>query len=167
LIAIIYGHLHQGGLLPALRHVHNSPVLSSVINPTKKIVVTYHTYMPPGYLVTSMSKFEGEEKVQTMIIDLKGAKREELDLTIERIFNEHSMNKIQVFVILPGTCRTDIIHLKQQKYSFSLLKQFGPHFDFDHSFEDPFHVKYAGTKYQWIQTLWDNYKLDLYQVTRG
>jgi len=123
--------------------------------------------MPPGYLVTSMSKFEYEEKIQTVIIDLKGAKREELDLTIEGIFNEYSMNKILVFVLLPGTCRTDLIYLKQQKYTFNLLQQFGPHLDFDNNFQEPFHVKYAGTKYQWICTIWDKYKLDLYQVTRG
>ena len=168
LISIFYGHLHQGGLLPALRHVHDSPNFSSpVIDTNKKIVVTYHTYMPPGYLVTSVSKSAYEEKFQTIIIDLKGAKREEFDLTIERIFNENLMNKIQVFIILPGTCRTDLIHLKQQKYSFDLIKQFGPHIDLDHSFEEPVHVKYAGTLFQWIGTIWNKCKLDLYEVTRG
>jgi hypothetical protein len=161
--------MHQGGLLPALRHIHNSPSngISNLIDTNKKFVVTYHTYMPPGYLVTSMSKSEYEQKIQTIIIDLKGAKREELDLTIENIFNEYSINHIQVFVVLPGTCRTDLIYLKQQKYSFNLLKQFGPHLDLDHSFEEPFLVKYAGTTYQWILTIWNQYKLDLYQVTRG
>jgi hypothetical protein len=161
--------MHQGGLLPALRHIHDFPsnINPTIIDTNKKFLITYHTYMPPGYLVTSMSKFESEEKIQTIIIDLKGAKREKFDLTIERLFNEYSMNNIQVFVVLPGACRIDLMYLKQQKYSFSLLKQFGPHLDFDHSFQEPFYVKYAGTKYQWIGTIWDKYKLDLYQVTRG
>jgi hypothetical protein len=161
--------MHQGGLLPALQHVHDFPsnVIPNIIDTNKKILVTYHTYMPPDYLVTLMSKFEYEEKIQTIIIDLKGAKREKLDLTIENIFNEYTMKNIQVFVVLPGTCRTDLIYLKEQKYNFNLLKQFGPHLDFDHSFEEPFHVKYAGTIYQWICTIWEKYKLDLYQVTRG
>jgi len=127
-------------------------------NINKNFLVTYHTYMPPGYLVTRMSKSAYEEKIETIIIDLKGAKLEELDLTIERIFNKHSMNNIQVFVVLPGTCRTDLIHLKQQNYSFHLLKQFHLHLDFDHGFENPFHANYAGT-------IWDTWKLDLYQVT--
>lgn len=162
LITIIYGHMHQGGLLPALKHIHDfSSNITSIKN--EKFVVTYHTYMPPGYLVTSMTEFEET----TIIIDLKGAKREELDLIIEKIFNENLLNNIQVFVVLPGTCRTDLIYLKEQKYSFNLLKQFGPHLDFDNNFQEPFHVKYAGTKYQWIHTIWEKYKLDLYQVTRG
>jgi hypothetical protein len=162
--------MHQGGLLPALKHVHDLPsnVTPIAIDTNKKFLVTYHTYMPPGYLVTLMSKFENEEKLPTtIIVDLKGAKREELDLTIESIFNQYSINDIQVFVVLPGTCRTDLIYLKQQKYSFNLLQQFGPHLDFDHSFEQPFYVKYAGTTYQWIQTIWEKYQLDLYQVIRG
>jgi hypothetical protein len=145
--------MHQAGLLPALRHVHNSP-----IDTNKKILVTYHTYMPPGYLVSSMSKSE-----QTIIIDLQGAKREELDLTIERIFNEYSLNHIQVYLILPVTCQTDLIYLKQHNYSLNLLQQFQPHLDLDHSIIEP----YTGTIYQWIHATWDKFKLDLYEITRS
>ncbi|CAF0881631.1 unnamed protein product [Adineta steineri] len=162
-IAIIFGHLHQGGLLPALQYFHNSPLLTS----NKNFLVTYHTYMPPGYLTIPMSKFEYEQKFETAIIDLKGAKREEFDLTIENIFNKNLLNNLQVFVILPSTFQTDLIYLKQQKYSFHLLKQFRPHLDFDHAFEEPFLVNYAGTKYQWLQAIWNKYKLNLYHVTRG
>jgi len=157
-IAIIYGHMHQAGLLPALRYVHNSSP-NAQSNAIEKLLVTYHTYMPPGYLVSSMSK--SEEKIQTIIIDLKGAKREELDLTIERIFHEYSSNNTQVFLIIPVTCQTDLIDLKQ-KYSFHFLRQFGPHLDFDHSIDE----SYAGTIYQSICAIWNKYKLDLYQITR-
>lgn len=119
--------------------------------------------MPPSYLVTAMTKSD----LETIIIDLKGAKREEFDKTIEKIFNENSIDNIQIFVILPGTCRNDLIYLKEQKYSFELLKQFGPHLDLDHDIQESFHVKYAGTIYQWLYTIWDKYKLDVYRVTRG
>jgi hypothetical protein len=114
--------------------------------------------MPPGYLVNSISKSE-----QTIIIDLQGAKREELDLTIERIFNEYSLNHIQVYLILPVTCQTDLIYLKQHNYSLNLLQQFEPHLDLDHSIIEP----YTGTIYQWIRATWDKFKLDLYEITRS
>jgi hypothetical protein len=145
--------MHQAGLLPALRHVHNSPM---EIN--KKIVVTYHTYMPPGYLVSSMRESE-----RTIIVDLQGAKREQLDLTIERIFNEYSLNHIQVYLILPVTCQSDLIYLKQHKYSFNRIQQFKPHLDFDHGISEP----YSGSIYQWICTIFDKFQLDLYQITRS
>ncbi|CAF4449298.1 unnamed protein product, partial [Rotaria magnacalcarata] len=76
--------------------------------------------MPPGYLVTSMSKSVYEHKLQTIVIDLKGARREELDLTIERIFHEYSTNNNQVFVLLPNISQTYLIDWKQAKYSFDL-----------------------------------------------
>ncbi|CAF2461195.1 unnamed protein product [Rotaria sp. Silwood2] len=166
-ITIIYGHIHQGGLLPALKYIHDRPILSSnkmsIINDmNKKFLITYHTYMPPGYLVTSMSKSEYEQKLQTIIIDLKGAKHEELDLTIERIFHEYSMNNIQIFVVLPNISQTHLSELKQKKYSSQLIKQFGPHLDLDHGFDELFHIKY-----QSIHTIWNKYKVDLYQITRN
>ncbi|UJR37219.1 hypothetical protein I4U23_029928 [Adineta vaga] len=172
-IAILYGHMHQGGLLPALQHIHDYP-LSTAKNVlfaddlNKRILVTYHTYMPPGYLIKRMSKLEVNKTLDTIIIDLQGTKRENLDRTIKDIFNRHSISNIQVFVVLPGTCRTDLIHLKQQKYTFDLIEQFGFHLDLDHNaFEEPYHVKDGGTTYQWLQTIWNRYKLDVYQVTHG
>ena len=161
ILAIIYGHLHQAGLLPALRYVHDKPM---EINANKKIVITYHTYMPPSYLLTSMSNSDAEEKISTIIRDLKGAKREILDLTIESIFNEYPTSDSQVFLILPAILRTDLIGLKS---SLTLLNQFGPHLDFDHSFEAPFDVNYTDSTYQWLVTIWQRHKLDLYQVTHG
>lgn len=159
IVAIIYGHLHQAGLLPALRYVHNKPM---EIDVNKKILITYHTYMPPSYLVTSMSNSIEEEKISTIIQDLKGAKREILDLTIANIFNDYSANDIQVFLILPAILRTDF---RQEKYSLTLLDQFGLHLDFDHSFEAPFNVNYTGTIYQWFNAIWKKHQLDLYRVT--
>ncbi|CAM4747897.1 unnamed protein product [Rotaria magnacalcarata] len=167
-ISIIYGHLHQGGLLPALKCIHDYPVVSSnvtpiVTNANKKILITYHTYMPPGYLVTSMSKSVYEHKLQTIVIDLKGARCEELDFTIERIFHEYSTNNNQVFVLLPNISQTYLIDWKQAKYSFDLIKQFEPHLDLDHGFEELIHFKDQQKQY----TIWDRFKLDLYQVTRN
>ncbi|CAF1491815.1 unnamed protein product [Adineta ricciae] len=171
-MAILYGHLHQGGLLPALRYVHDFPMLTSRSVPiqenlNKRILVTYHTYMPPGYLVTQMSNSDVVKKFDMIIVDLQGAKREKLDMTIKDIFNKHSTSNTQVFIVLPSTCRTDLIHLKQQKYTLTLSEQFGFHLDLDHAFEEPFHGKYAETTFQWLQTIWNRYKLDVYQVTRG
>ncbi|CAF4538985.1 unnamed protein product [Rotaria sp. Silwood1] len=166
-ITIIYGHTHQGGLVSALKYIHDYPVSSSneiliVNNMNTKFLITYHTYMPPGYLDTSMSNSEYERKLQTIIIDLKGAKHEVLDLTIEHIFNEYSMNNIQIFVVLPKISETHLTDLKQKKYSFHLLKQFGPHLDLDHGFDELFHVKYKS-----IHTIWNTYKLDVYQIIRN
>lgn len=143
ILSLLYGHLHQGGLLSALHHVHNSPVT----NISTKILVTYHTYMPPGYLVTSMTNSEKKLSIETIIIDLQGAKREEFDRMIEKIFNEYSMMNTQVFVILPGTCQNHLIYLKEQHYTVNLIEQFGPHLDLDHSFDEPFHVNYTRTRF--------------------
>ena len=139
-LSLLYGCLHQGGLLSALRRVHNSPA-------TTKILVTYHTYMPPGYLVTSMSNFANKTSIQTTIIDLQGAEQDEFDRTIKNIFNEYSSMNTRVFVILPGTCRNHLIDLKEQQYKFDLIEQFGPHLDLDHGL-----------------SLWDEAKIYLYEV---
>lgn len=166
-ICIIYGHLHQGGLLPALKYIHDIPDLSSDVIPietnmNKKILITYHTYMPPGYLVTTMSKSEDQHKLQTIIIDLKGARHEEFDLTIERILNEHSMNNIKMFVLLPNISYIDLTYSKQERQSFKLLKQFGTHLDLDHGFDE---VIYSNDQ-QISSKVWDRFKLNLYEIVR-
>ena len=163
--------MHQGGLLPALHHIHDSSVFSSDMVPigidmNKKFLISYHTYMPPAYLLMPMSKSEFKQRIQTTVIDLKGAKYEELDIAINGLLNKYSMSHIQIFVVLPSILQTDLNRLKQQKYSFNLVKQFGPHLDLDHDFDKLFYIIYQEGIYQWIHTLWNKYNVGLYQVTR-
>ena len=159
LLALLYGHLHQGGLLPALNYVHDSfstrPTAAPMMD--KNFLIAYHTYMPPGYLVTPMSSYQPEPSTSTAVIDLQGAPREQLLRTIDGLFRRHGTDRIEVFVVLPGTCRTDLTESKEQQYHFQRREQFGPHLDFDQST----HLRYSS-----IREIWDQYQLDVYQITR-
>ena len=162
-IAIVYGHLHQGGLLPALRYVHDA----AAIDTNHVVLITYHTYMPPGYLFTPMSTRHDGTRPSAKLIDLKGADRAEFELTVERVFLEHATATMQLFILLPGARRIDLVPLEEQKYDFHLVEQFGPHLDLDHGLDTSVHVRYAGSKSQWLRHVWQRHRLDLYRVTRG
>lgn len=149
-VAVLFGHLHQGGLLPALQHVHDLPASNQ---PAVKTLITYHTYMPPGYLVSRMSQLQSMSNVETTIIDLRGGKREKLAETVDK----HFSSSAQVFVVVPSICRADLVDSRQQRYSFRLVQHFGAHLDLDHAFDGP--LDFAS-----VHSIRERFQLDLYQV---
>ena len=164
LLALLYGYLHQGGLLPALDQIHRTVSRTSdELNPElfdRNILITYHTYMPVDYLVKPMSNFQSKNRIDFSIIDLRGAPKAEFNQTIQRLlFDEHSMDRIRVFALLPGTCRIDF---NEPTFDLHLMNQFGSHLDFDHSIELP---KFKANLH-WFKSIWNQYKLNLYEIKR-
>lgn len=143
IFTLLYGHFHQGGLIPALRYVHQTSISS------KNFLITHHTYMPPDYLVRTIGQ---EKNIETNLVDLQGASPEKLQLTIEHFFQTNENRSIKLFVLLPFCRRNDLNIDQRQRIRKTLIKQFAFHLDFDHPIES-FHL--------------DQFKLELYRLEKN
>ncbi|XP_010126033.1 PREDICTED: GPI mannosyltransferase 4 [Chlamydotis macqueenii] len=102
--ALLFGCLHQGGLIPCLFHLEqllHSPESSN--HPRHYTLLFAHTYMPPRSLL-NIKKTD----MHVDIIDMAGSEEETLCQTVEQNANNFSCNDCQVFVIIPGTVRATI-----------------------------------------------------------
>ncbi|XP_010158401.1 PREDICTED: GPI mannosyltransferase 4 [Eurypyga helias] len=124
--ALLFGCLHQGGLIPCLFHLEqltHSPESSA--HPRHYTLLFAHTYMPPRSLLNIK---KGDTHVE--VIDMAGSGEETLCQTVEQRANNSTCGDCRVFVIIPGTVRATLtkcaVLLKNETLIF-------PHF----SMEDP------------------------------
>ncbi|CAF0756936.1 unnamed protein product [Didymodactylos carnosus] len=172
---IFYGYMHQGGLIPALKYVHDSTLPTSPIFPTttalhindnieEKFIITYHTYMPPTYLILPLTKDQTKKQTKLTIIDLKGSDRSVLDRTIKTIFNDDQLKNINIYLIMSATQQEKIYKKQQQQqYRFHLIKQWGPHINLDDDIQLLNKTLKINEK---IKTIKNAYQCDLYHVVR-
>ncbi|XP_064313718.1 GPI mannosyltransferase 4 isoform X2 [Phalacrocorax carbo] len=102
--ALLFGCLHQGGLIPCLFHLEHlvhSP--ESPHHPRHYTLLFAHTYMPPRSLLNIKKRDTHIE-----VIDMAGSEEETLCQTVEQRANNFTCNDCQVFVIIPGTVRATI-----------------------------------------------------------
>ncbi|NWZ56098.1 PIGZ mannosyltransferase, partial [Haliaeetus albicilla] len=102
--ALLFGCLHQGGLIPCLCHLEqlmHSPESSN--HPRHYTLLFAHTYMPPRSLLNIRKRDTHIE-----VIDMAGSKEEILCQTVEQQANNFTCNDCHVFVIIPGTVRATI-----------------------------------------------------------
>ena len=89
-----FGALHQGGLLPCLRHIQGIHAREPHVT---RHVIFYHTYMPPRFLLALPSQHATKEAVDTprcgstTIHDLKGASALALNDKVIDIFATRHM----------------------------------------------------------------------------
>lgn len=102
--ALLFGCLHQGGLIPCLFHLEqlmHSPEFSN--HPRHYTLLFAHTYMPPRSLLNIK---KGDTHVE--VIDMAGSEEEILCQTVEQRANNLTCNDGHIFVIIPGTVRDTI-----------------------------------------------------------
>ncbi|NXQ28058.1 PIGZ mannosyltransferase, partial [Alaudala cheleensis] len=102
--ALLFGCLHQGGLIPCLFHLEqliHSPAPSS--HPQHYTLLFAHTYMPPRSLL-NIKKTD----VHVEVIDMAGAGEDTLCQTVEKRASNSTCRDCHIFIILPGTVRATI-----------------------------------------------------------
>nr|XP_009943126.1 PREDICTED: GPI mannosyltransferase 4 [Opisthocomus hoazin] len=102
--ALLFGCLHQGGLIPCLLRLEQlmrSPEPSS--HPRHYTLLFAHTYMPPRSLLNIQKRDTHIE-----VIDMAGSEEETLCQTVEQRANNSTCNDRHVFIIIPGTVRATI-----------------------------------------------------------
>ncbi|KAF1563975.1 UNVERIFIED_CONTAM: GPI mannosyltransferase 4, partial [Eudyptes pachyrhynchus] len=102
--ALLFGCLHQGGLIPCLLHLEqlmHSPESSN--HPRHYTLLFAHTYMPPRSLLNIKKR---DTRVE--VIDMAGSEEETLCRTVEQRANNFTCSDCHVFVIIPGTVRATI-----------------------------------------------------------
>ncbi|XP_072428376.1 GPI mannosyltransferase 4-like [Chiloscyllium punctatum] len=139
LCSVLFGCLHQGGLIPCLSYLEN--VLHSkdpIANQSEHDLIFYHTYMPPRYLLNIKSD---QECIR--IIDLGGSDVSILNNTVNGLHDNFSMHltkclskhignnqEINIYIIAPGTVQDDI---KSCGFHWKTVASFFPHL----TMEDP------------------------------
>uniref|UniRef100_A0A8C0GYW5 Mannosyltransferase n=1 Tax=Chelonoidis abingdonii TaxID=106734 RepID=A0A8C0GYW5_CHEAB len=110
--ALLFGCLHQGGLIPCLSHleqlIHSTESLN---HPAHYILLFAHTYMPPRFLLSINKRDPLVE-----IIDMAGTEGNTLCQTLGQLANNIACGTRETdkertchfFVIIPGTVRTTI-----------------------------------------------------------
>ena len=143
-LAILFGILHQGGLLPCLYKLQtaynnqiNKHSIASQINKhsdgdqiNKHSNISYefvfaHTYMPPKFpLLLHNSNIN--------ILDLKGCDEATLVRSLLKnlnSFKEHNQENYRLFLITPATFYNELP--ENTSLSFSLVERFCPHLSFE------------------------------------
>ncbi|KAL4220103.1 hypothetical protein ACF0H5_020514 [Mactra antiquata] len=127
-LSIIFGVLHQGGMIPCLLYIQQ--YYKSNINDNNTLHVVFsHTYMPPKHLLLSSSSnlklydFKGEnlEHVYDKIVDIKS-----------QIVNDSNSNKNdKIFLALPGTVISRLESQYSSGLSYTDVVTFFPHLSFE------------------------------------
>ncbi|RLV99163.1 hypothetical protein DV515_00010109 [Chloebia gouldiae] len=102
--ALLFGCLHQGGLIPCLFHLEqliHSPASSG--HPQHYTLLFAHTYMPPRSLL-HIKKTD----VHVEVIDMAGAGEEALCQTVQQRASNFTCSDCHIFIVIPGTVRTAI-----------------------------------------------------------
>ncbi|KFZ47376.1 GPI mannosyltransferase 4, partial [Antrostomus carolinensis] len=102
--ALLFGCLHQGGLIPCLFHLEqlmHSPQSSN--HPRHYVLLFAHTYMPPRSLLNIK-----KTNTHIEVIDMAGSGEENLCQTVGQQTNNFTCNDCHVFVIIPGTVRATV-----------------------------------------------------------
>ncbi|XP_033125004.1 GPI mannosyltransferase 4-like [Anneissia japonica] len=138
LACLIFGVLHQGGLIPCLGHLNNivsKPVANN--QPVHYHIMFYHTYMPPEHLLAwrepkfdDTNNFEAEKLSNILsVYDLAGADRMTMHNIVEKLFEEVEIYKPyekEVYIASPSSLDHQFCR-KHIKFNFELQKQFTPH----------------------------------------
>ncbi|NXR12651.1 PIGZ mannosyltransferase, partial [Semnornis frantzii] len=102
--ALLFGCLHQGGVIPCLFHLEQLLHSPESLNHTRHYTLVFaHTYMPPRSLLNIKKRDTYIE-----VIDMAGSEEETFCQTVEHQASNSTCNDCHVFVIIPGTVRAMI-----------------------------------------------------------
>ncbi|NWV38089.1 PIGZ mannosyltransferase, partial [Grantiella picta] len=124
--SLLFGCLHQGGLIPCLFHLEqliHSPASSS--HPRHYTLLFAHTYMPPRSLL-NIKKTD----MHVEVIDMAGSGEETLCQTVQQRASDFTCSNCHIFIIIPGTVRATItkcgVSLKNETLIFPHLSMEDP-----------------------------------------
>uniref|UniRef100_H3BD85 Mannosyltransferase n=1 Tax=Latimeria chalumnae TaxID=7897 RepID=H3BD85_LATCH len=155
--ALLFGWLHQGGIIPCLSHlervIHSEGPVSSQSQHT---VLFYHTYMPPRHLLHI-----GKENDLVKIIDLYGAEKQALCQTVQELVFQHPLEKNDIekekpchfYIVAPGTVRGAV---QECGFLFTNITSIFPHL----TMEDPPNISALLSGDGMFQLGLDIFKLD-------
>ncbi|XP_027324249.2 GPI mannosyltransferase 4 [Anas acuta] len=124
--ALVFGWLHQGGLIPCLFHLEHLMHSPGSSNHTRHYTLLFaHTYMPPRSLLNIKKRDTNIE-----VIDMAGSEEETLCQTVGQQAKNFTCNDCHFFVIIPGTVRATItkcgVLLKNETLIFPHLSMEDP-----------------------------------------
>ncbi|XP_045199614.2 GPI mannosyltransferase 4-like [Mercenaria mercenaria] len=134
LFSVVFGVLHQGGVIPSLMRLQQLTETEFKKNENISISLIFsNTYMPPKHvLLTQNSNLE--------LKDLKGSNFQTVFAEIEKhkklnsfTSSDKSINGKKIFIVLPGTLVTEFKARCDELISIKSETRFFPHL----SFEDP------------------------------
>ncbi|XP_071950079.1 GPI mannosyltransferase 4-like isoform X2 [Antedon mediterranea] len=184
LACVIFGVLHQGGLIPCLGHLSHAVTKPDVdYHPVHYHIVFYHTYMPPEHLLaykepifSELNQANGKRLPNIVTVyDLAGTDRMTMHNIVEKLYEEVESYEPYIKEILIASpssldlqfCRTHI------KFNFKLEKQFTPHIsteDLPELFPTYNCVNYPARSYVNLSTMGKYralFSLNLYKVVPG
>ncbi|NWI71155.1 PIGZ mannosyltransferase, partial [Todus mexicanus] len=124
--ALLFGCLHQGGLIPCLFHLEQLTHSLDSSNRSGHFTLLFaHTYMPPRSLLNIKKRDTHIE-----VIDMAGSEEETLCRTVEQRASNSTCNDCHVLVVIPGTVSATV---KKCSVSFKKETLIFPHL----SMEDP------------------------------
>ncbi|KAJ8308359.1 hypothetical protein KUTeg_013233 [Tegillarca granosa] len=122
---ILFGFLHQGGVVPCLGHIQSGLNLEQFTFQDRFIF--YHTYMPPRHLLHIRKNFKNP------IIDLQGIRMEQLKSYFNKYKNITDEKSGSSYLILPGTLVDTVKKELSDNFSVSFYRKFCCHL----TMEDP------------------------------
>lgn len=153
---MLFGFLHQGGVIPCLRHIQSG--LNWEQYKLQDRFIFYHTYMPPRHLLHI------REKSQNPIIDLQGIKTEELKNYFNKFKNITEKKSVNSYLILPGTLVDTVGKELAEYFSVSFHRKFCCHL----TMEDPPNISslLSDVKVEWsITNLYQSYSKFMIQIS--
>ena len=124
-----FGALHQGGLLPCLRHIQGIHAREPLVT---RHVVFYNTYTPPRFLLARPSQHATGESVgaprcgSTTVHDLKGASALALNDKVTDIVASSTCKSNEILLVSPATLDYQLCS-SNTVLTFRLLRQFHLH----------------------------------------
>ena len=165
---IVFGYLHQGGVLASLSHVQKMFTHVSNIDQNYHIIY-YHTYMPPRHLIQAPFKVQlinnnryklelaknGKKIVQPIreIHDLMSSStKKTLEQLITKLKSENQIN-LGIFVVAPSILKKELFindnenirKTNKSLLSYNLVHDFRFHVSFEHLL---YHFNYLRCKFE-------------------
>ncbi|XP_069474720.1 GPI mannosyltransferase 4 isoform X2 [Ambystoma mexicanum] len=131
--ALVFGCLHQGGLIPCMSHLEQVIHTKGALEPTHYTLLFTHTYMPPRYLLNLK-----KQDTSVQVFDLAGRDESQLCKTlaefVRNVSHGNSPNREarrhSFYVITPGTVKPALnkcgIAFKNETFLFPHLTMEDP-----------------------------------------
>ncbi|CAH1779404.1 unnamed protein product [Owenia fusiformis] len=170
---ILYGVLHQGGVIPAIGHLQGILANSGFSHTTH--IVLYHTYMPPEHLFAipaGNQRTLARSRIPNVVIhDLAGAKEDVLKGTINKIkFSIQNNAHHEVYVVAPWTLdymfnveKYDLVDSKSGHFSAEDFVDFEDFF----CISPQFYKSRFCDNFSFIERLRMAFSLNIYQLIRN